>query len=840
MTKFSDNPQLQLVYNFIETTGNNIFLTGKAGTGKTTFLKELQKISPKRMIVVAPTGVAAINAGGVTIHSFFQMPFGPHVPIKDKNNVPDEVLSGSGEKASETRMNREKRNIIRSLDLLIIDEISMVRADLLDGVDEVLRRFRNRSKPFGGVQLLMIGDLQQLAPVVKEDEWGILKKYYDTVFFFSSKALQEAGFLSIELKHIYRQTDKEFISLLNKVRDNKLDSDALQQLNKRYIVDFKPEDKEDYIILTTHNAQAQSINESKLKMLKGSEFIFNARIEGEFPEYSYPTEKRLLLKTGAQVMFIKNDSSADKLYFNGKIGRIDSIDEEIVYVRCDGENSLIPVEDVEWQNMKYSINETTKEIEETPVGSFRQLPLKLAWAITIHKSQGLTFDKAVIDAKAAFTHGQVYVALSRCRTLEGLVLSSPISSNGIITNSSISKFSRDIVEKIPGDTQLLNSRIKYQKALITELFDFSILSRRINYCLKISREHAASLLGNPAQYFGTLSNVIGGEMMDVSVKFLIQIEKLSIDNTLPEENSVLQERIKKACDYFFKKLEEQVFPIVKKVDIETDNRTVKKSITQAIEMLQQELTIKAECLQACLKGFSTTLYLEVRAKASIDQTEKKRRIKIETDASTESVAYPEVFSELKAWRSKHAISQNLPHYMILSQKAIASLSQFLPASLSDLKKIKGIGNRTIEKYGEEILSIILQYREKNDIDLNMPEEELQPRLRKKVEKNTKELSFQMFQTGKSVEEIALERKLAITTIEGHLSYFVGTGTLDINKLVPEEKVTRISNFFLTSGTTNLNPAKEALGDEISYSELRYVLKHLQFLGKILVNKSLII
>jgi PIF1-like helicase/Helix-turn-helix domain/HRDC domain len=832
MNPFSENPQLTLVYNFIETTGNNIFLTGKAGTGKTTFLKELQKISPKRMIVVAPTGVAAINAGGVTIHSFFQMPFGPQLPLRNKTDLSDEMISEPVEQTTASRMNREKRNIIRSLDLLIIDEISMVRADLLDGVDSVLRRFRNRNKPFGGVQLLMIGDLQQLAPVVKEDEWAILKKYYETAFFFSSKALQEAGFLSIELKHIYRQTDQLFISLLNKVRDNKLDSDALELLNKRYIANFKAEDKEGFITLTTHNAQAQLINESKLKMLKGREYIFNAIIEGEFPEYSYPTEKRLLLKIGAQVMFIKNDSSFEKLYFNGKIGRIDSIEDRIIYISCEGDDSLILVENVEWQNMKYSINESTKEIEETPVGTFKQLPLKLAWAITIHKSQGLTFDKAIIDAKAAFAHGQVYVALSRCRTLEGLVLSSPITNNGVITSSAISKFSHEIEENIPGDIQLLNSKIKYQKALINELFDFSILLRRINYCLKICREHAASFLGNPVQNFEILGKAMRSELMEVAVKFLLQVEKISVENTAPEENSLLQERIKKASVYFYDKIEERAVPVIKKINIDTDNKTVKKSISTAFEMLQLEIIIKSESLKESILGFSTKKYLETRSKASIEQAERKKKIKIETNLNSADVAYPEVFTELKAWRSKNAKSKNLPDYMILSQKAIASLSQFLPASLSDLKTIKGIGKSTIEKYGEEILKIILQYREKHDINLKMPEPEIQPGLRKKVEKNTKELSFKMFQNGKSIAEIASERKLAVTTIEGHLSFFVGKGEIDINKLVPEEKVVRISNYFMNSDTTNLNPAKAALGDEISYSELRYVLKHLQFSGKI--------
>jgi hypothetical protein len=834
---FSNNTQLQLVYDFIENTGIHVFLTGKAGTGKTTFLKEIQKVSPKRMIVVAPTGVAAINAGGVTIHSFFQMPFGPHLPLGNRNDNTDEHSAGFGEQSSAVKINQNKRNIIRSLDLLIIDEISMVRSDLLDGIDEILRRFRNRAKPFGGVQLLMIGDLQQLAPVVKEDEWALLKNYYDTAFFFGSKALREAGFISIELKHIYRQTDKEFISLLNKVRNNKLDNEAMQLLNKRYLPDFKPDDNEGYITLTTHNIQAQTINEAKLRMIKDKAVIFKATIEGEFPEYSFPTDERLTLKTGAQVMFIKNDTSPEKLYFNGKTGIVVSIEDDTVYVRCKGNDSLIAVNEVEWQNMKYSINDTTKEIEEKPIGTFRQLPLRLAWAITIHKSQGLTFDRAIIDAKAAFAHGQVYVALSRCRTLEGLVLSSAIPISGIITNNLVDKFSKELEENIPGDVQLVNATIQYQRSLIAELFDFSILSRRINYCLKISREHSESLLGNPSRYFEKLIKFVQDELLNVSARFSLQIEKLTIENKSPEQNSVMQERIIKACRYFLNKLEEEGNPILKEINVITDNKTVRKSITGAFDMLTSDWTIKMGCLKACFEGFLTKKYLEARAKSSIEPTEKKRRQKIETDAGIENISYPEVFNELMTWRAKHALSLNLPYYMILSQKAIAALAQFLPDSEDDLKKIKGIGRRTVDKYGDEILDIIGQYREKNNISLKMPEPALRIVARKKVEKDTRGLTLKMFLEGKSIEEIASQRKLTAGTIGGHLAHYISNGDLDIKKLVTEEKIASISKFFITSGITNLGPAKEVLGNEISYSELRFVLNHLKFTGKILDPKG---
>ena len=419
--QYESNPQLELAFDFLQYTNQNIFLTGKAGTGKTTFLKNLKRLSPKRMVVVAPTGVAAINAGGVTIHSFFQMPFGPQIPQNPDQQKPVTVSPEGNVAAGIKRFSREKINIIRSLDLLVIDEISMVRADILDGIDEVLRRYKNRYKPFGGVQLLMIGDLQQLAPVVKEDDWAILKSYYDTCFFFSSHSLKRSKFVGIELNHIFRQSDQRFIDLLNKVRENRMDTPALQELNQRYIPGFNPEEKQGYITLTTHNYQSQQINESKLSRLKTKSYRFKAEVQGEFPEYSYPTDPELELKVGAQVMFVKNDT--EKRFYNGKIGKITGIEDDLVNVLCPGETFPIEVERTEWQNSKYTLNDTTQEIQEDVIGTFTQFPLKLAWAITIHKSQGKTFDKVIIDiGNGTFSSGQLYVALSRCRTFDGIIL----------------------------------------------------------------------------------------------------------------------------------------------------------------------------------------------------------------------------------------------------------------------------------------------------------------------------------------------------------------------------------------------------------------------------------
>ena len=458
MNKMQQNPELELAWKFIENTGTNLFLTGKAGTGKTTFLRLLKARSPKRMVVLAPTGIAAINAGGVTIHSFFQLPFAPYVP--------DTSFSADGSASYRFRFGKEKINIMRSMDLLVIDEISMVRADLLDAVDHILRRYRDRFKPFGGVQLLMIGDLQQLAPVVKDDEWKLLKNYYDTPYFFSSQALKESQFCSIELMTVYRQNDTTFLDMLNRIRENRCDAALLESLNRRYLPDFSP-NEDGYIQLVTHNYQAQRINNYELEKLPGRTYVFQASIEGKFPEYSYPTEQALELKQGAQVMFVKNDSSGNHRYFNGMIGEVTDISANHIEVRSKEGDEPFALQPEEWANAKYVLDEETKEIKEEVEGVFKQYPLKLAWAITVHKSQGLTFDKAIIDVSGSFAHGQAYVALSRCRTLEGLVLSAPIPARAIISDQAVDAFTRQARESAPDERRFESLKHSYCLELVS-------------------------------------------------------------------------------------------------------------------------------------------------------------------------------------------------------------------------------------------------------------------------------------------------------------------------------------------------------------------------------------
>ncbi len=823
------NQDLQLSFDFVQYTNRNIFLTGKAGTGKTTFLKDLKLLSPKRMIVVAPTGVAAINAGGVTIHSFFQLPFHPYIPafyMQEKSRASQADRSDP----PGYKMSREKINIIKSLDLLIIDEISMVRADTLDAIDSALRRYRVRHLPFGGVQLLMIGDLQQLAPVVKDDDREILGKYYDSYFFFGSRALRSTDYVTIELKHIYRQNDQVFIDLLNKIRDNHVDTDVLNELNKRYVPDFDPDSGGGYITLTTHNNQAQAINDSRLAKLPGRTHSFTAVIKDDFPEFSYPNASELILKTGAQVMFVKNDISRDKLFFNGKIGKVQSFEDDKIVVKCPDDELPIRVEMAEWQNMKYTLNEETSEIEETVIGTFTQYPLRLAWAITIHKSQGLTFDRAVIDAYAAFAHGQVYVALSRCRSLNGLVLSSRISQRSIIDNQLISDFINESVKNQPGQSQLAESKRDYQQQLLLELFDFTPLAHRLNYCHKVVNENRESILGNPAEMLENVSSVVRTDLIEVSEKFQPQMKALLNGNPDAESNIPLQERVKKAAVFFSEKLETALKDILAGFPVETDNKLVRKTVTEALERTRKEGVLKLACLNAVKPGFETGKYLDARAKAVIEIPAVRSHTAKSVEDTSGIIKHPVLLNRLKEWRNNKAKTMALPHYMILPQKTMLTLANFMPQSPRALKLVKGMGKKKSEKYGEELLDIIISYCTKENIE--PPVDTLSEKKKaKKVREETKKTSYNLFRSGKTISQIAEERGLSTTTIEQHLAHYVGTGEIPVSEFVSQDLTDLIAGHFEGGSDFKLGPVKEALGDKVSWSDIKFVARHLIFLRK---------
>lgn len=618
------NQELRNAWDFVEHTGISIFLTGKAGTGKTTFLRTLKEHSSKRSVIVAPTGVAAINAGGMTIHSFFQLPLSPFVPDASIKNRFD--------------YSKEKRKIMRTLDLLIIDEISMVRADLLDAIDSVLRRFREHDKPFGGVQLLMIGDLQQLTPVVTPEEEKVLQRYYDTPYFFGSKALRSISYVTIELTHVYRQQDSTFITLLNNIREGKATAADLQRLNERYSPTFLPEAGSDYIRLTTHNRMAESYNEDQLRNLPSRACSFRAETDGNFPEYSYPADFNLTLKVGAQVMFIRNDNNGR--YYNGRIGHVTYVDNEKILVLCPGDEDTIEVEVETWENTKYTLNEKTKQIEAEVQGTFKQYPLRLAWAITIHKSQGLTFEHAIIDAQASFASGQVYVALSRCKTLEGLVLASPIGNAAIINDSRVNDYISHQTEQAEQSISALPAlKEEYYRQLLIELFNFNDVKTYEAALFRVLTEFFFKFPKINALHKMTLSD-LDTRVISVSMKWENVIRRMT---TVQLHEDEFKERIKKSALYFHSQLTELFSHMLEITrDIQTNNKTAAKRFENTYTDLQQTYHAKRELLEAIMEdGFSITTYLTAKQEAILnslnDGTGNKRRKKKETTNAVKTV-----------------------------------------------------------------------------------------------------------------------------------------------------------------------------------------------------------
>lgn len=806
------NPQLELAFDYVSATDKNIFLTGKAGTGKTTFLQRIRGEVVKRHAVVAPTGVAAINAGGMTIHSFFQLPFGPFLP------------GNSRDPARQRKFSREKIRLIQSLDLLIIDEISMVRADLLDGIDEVLRRYKDHYKPFGGVQLLMIGDLHQLPPVVKDEEWQLLREYYSTPYFFSSRALQQTDPVAIELKHIFRQSDDTFIALLNKVRNNQIDDEVLTTLNSRYIPNFQPEEDQAYITLTAHNASAQAINTQKLSEIAKPSRTFRAAITGDFPTHAYPTDELLEFKQGAQVMFIKNDLSREKRYYNGKIGRVTRIEGETIYVRCPDEEEEIPVGSVLWDNVRYALNEQTKEVVEEIVGTFTQYPLKLAWAITIHKSQGLTFERAIIDAQAAFAHGQVYVALSRCKSFEGIVLRSKIAHSSVRTDSTVQHYTEEADKNPPDETQLLQAKRAFQQAQILELFGFAALEKRLGQTRRILLENESSLQPQAYQQFQVLHGETESQILPVAEKFRYQLRGYFQDPGLPEEHAELQDRIRKASAWFAEKLGNDLLPVAKKIPVITDNKAVRKTAVESLANLQQEIFVKHACFTACQQAFSTLTYLRAKTNAALDFQAVQHTVK--TTAGPADIfrdsPHPELLGRLLQWRAEFAEMQNIELFEVLLTKTLVEVARALPLDLVELRKIKGIGKGKSKQFGAEIVTLVHAYCV--DKGLTTAPLVLMDPLPKP---DTKALSLELFKAGKSIDEIAVERGFVPSTIEGHLAHFIGEGELSIFDLIEETDVRAIEAFFLERQTTASSEAKAHFGDRFSYGQIKMVLKYME-------------
>jgi hypothetical protein len=727
------NTIFQKAIAFVNQTSKHLFLTGKAGTGKTTFLKYIKENSFKKMAVVAPTGVAAINAGGVTIHSLFQLPFGPFLPTpKHTSDVYDGRVNNQHSLFKNIRLSSAKRDLLKELDLLIIDEVSMVRADLLDAIDTVLRHVRRQPLlPFGGVQMLYIGDLFQLPPVVRNDEWQLLKEYYDSPFFFNAQSIKHAPPVYIELKKIYRQSDDVFIHILNNIRNNICTKEDLQILHENYKPDFVPPKEENYIVLTSHNEKADLINRRELQKLPGNTYSYKAEISGEFYDRSFPAEELLNLKVGAQIMFIKNDKGEFRKYFNGKIGVIKKISEDKIYVSFPNETDSLVLEKETWQNIKYNYNKDSDRIDEEELGTFKQYPIRLAWAITIHKSQGLTFDKAIIDAGASFAPGQVYVALSRLTSLEGLVLHSRIQPNCISTDARVLEFtnseeSEEQLQEILKEEQEAFVKQSLLKGFNWQKVEDAILGHKENILERDLPKKEQSLT------WITSLHASVAEITEVSNKFIRQLDQLYIN----EGYQQLHERTRAAVDYFSKAVDEK--------------------------------------LVASIDGHFEEMKKEKKVKRYLNETAELKKI-------------------------------------ILRQKQVLQHTLELAEALMKADKDLMV---QAEKIHQPI-----------KIDLAKEEEDVK-RSGRLPKGETARVSLQLYKEGKNIAEIAKERNLAYTTIEGHLSDFITTGEVEVHELIsPSRLETVLSILKEEKGMPNSGLIKSKLPNDFSYGEIKAAMKY---------------
>lgn len=755
-----NNPVL-LASKFINHTHKPVFLTGKAGTGKTTFLKHIVGHTHKKAIIVAPTGIAAINAGGVTIHSLFQLPFGAYVPTNQINTAQHVSLkiNDPGSVIKNLQMHESKRKLLRELELLIIDEVSMLRADLLDAMDLVLRYVRRKQSPFGGVQVLFIGDLLQLPPVIKNEEWEFLKTFYKSIYFFDAQVLQKEKPVYIELDKIYRQADDTFISLLNNLRNNQITEADIELLNKYYQPNFKPAADANYITLTTHNYKALELNKTFLQELKSKSFFFEAEIEDDFSDYAYPIEKTLELKKGAQVMFVKNDATGAQRFFNGKIGVVSYIDADDIEVQFE-DNTKLFLEKYPWENIKYKLNETTNEIEEQTVGTFTQYPIKLAWAITVHKSQGLTFDKAIIDIGAAFAPGQVYVALSRLRSLNGLVLTSEIRYNGIKENSIVTGFSKTKTEQENLNHLIKKEGLVFFKNYLLQCFDFGVLAFNVKeHVESYSKDEKKSAKQKQYPWAVALKKELD-TVKPHADKFLYQLSNI-IDNKEVDYLETLKGRVFSAKEYFL--------PMLKNCS---------KNIFNQIEKIKSEKKIKTY--------FNELLELETQ------------------------------FYEQTKLISKAELLANA----FLHNKEFTK--EDLNIVLNDKTRAEQI-NRALTKPEKET-------KEEDYYEVEKPTEKKPDRkakekrnTTKKEKTDTKKESFVLFTQGKTIPEIASVRKMANSTIEGHLAYYAAKGEIDVTSIVSEKRIEEIISVAKSLDTFLINPIKQSLGADYSYGEIKLAI-----------------
>jgi PIF1-like helicase/Helix-turn-helix domain len=751
MTEMED-PSV-VAYKFVNQTNKSVFLTGKAGTGKTTFLKAIVEKTHKKAVVVAPTGIAAINAGGVTIHSQFQLPFGAFLPTNTPLGQTPVVVNNRETIKNHMNMSAAKRQVLKSLELLIIDEVSMLRADILDAIDTVLRLVRGvYDKAFGGVQVLFIGDLMQLPPVVKNEEWDILKNHYEGMFFFHAKVLQEEKPLYIELEKIYRQDDITFINILENLRNNRIETTDIAILNQYYKPDFKPTTKDSYITLTTHNNRAAQQNEAALAALPDKAYTFPAQIADEFPPFSYPTEKDLVLKKGSQIIFIKNDPTGRQRFFNGKLAIIESVTSDEIIVSFKGETEKMTVEKYEWRNIKYVEDDNTKEIEESVIGTFTQYPIKLAWAITVHKSQGLTFERAILDINSAFAPGQVYVALSRLKSLDGLVLTSKFMLNGISSDAQVIKFASN--KKAPDEiTGILEVEMfLFLKDYLYKSFSFSHLV------------------------------------------YAWQRHVMSYDKS--EKNSHKQKQQAWAVTQW-----ETLEPLQKHGD------SFINQLNRLLEAKNPNLSTVLDRLTAAKNYFSTPF------ETALVQT-RVHREKMNQLPKTKS--YVEELSELE---------NSLYNKIQTFRKAIVIVKCVLDGETITKQHFQTNSASPLSMVTEDLASILKR------ASATVPQVEKTT----KVKGETYLQTLNLFLEGKKIEEISEIRGLAVGTLYGHFTKLIGEGRIGIDKVMPEKRLALINAALKDLTDNSITPAKEKLGDDFSFDEIRMVKAYNDYQWKVALS-----